>query len=691
MQLQPNIFVLYALEDEKYFNVLKQQCRSLIEQEKIKINDYRNITPGENKQKEINQIIKKSDIIIPLLSGDFFDLYFEEDYSYWKLIWSEYRNNNLSVIPIYLRYYAYEAIEEMKDLDILLNPKTPLINENGYSEANFHLIANKLSKIAEKIQREKKKKYYTQQTLHLFPFPFSQALILHFFSQEDWEVLKNQRNILTFTKDKKKETWKPIEAYLENQVIFNNDFLEEIKEKLPNIYKNSEFTSYDLANVLSVLLTFFDEQKNFTLQNTIIDILSKVEFNELKSEKKHTEVLLDQLLNALPQLKIENTFDKAKVHQKLAKAFAKTNYKWNTSLELAEKALKVYQDTCTPEEADIWNLMGHIYGTLQEFLLSKEHFERALSIKKKVLESTNIELGELYLNLASPCFSASFFQETELYIANALEIFSKQNDIPYRNVNWAYRNLTLLYREIEDYTFAEKISRIVLLSTEENKGKASIEASIARSLIADIYNCQGDFEDAIPHYKKAYEIQKDYFKGENISTIYVLNNLAKSYCSIGKYEKANQHFQTVLNFLEEKEYIAKKAKHLFYKEIGKYYLATKNYEEAKSFFLRNLVLSSLENMDLEPFNYLYGIGVHYQTNNDFPTALLILNAGLELRKINFEENHPSIIQTENKIKEIEQQFEDQKLNIRNSYNAENGINQKERIKKLIKELNRKLL
>jgi internalin A len=70
--LWDRIFISYAIEDEKFCKELEKQLWPLQQNERILIWNKQQIKPGQEKDPLVHQELERADIIVLLLSADFF-------------------------------------------------------------------------------------------------------------------------------------------------------------------------------------------------------------------------------------------------------------------------------------------------------------------------------------------------------------------------------------------------------------------------------------------------------------------------------------------------------------------------------------------------------------------------------------------------------------------------------------------
>ena len=101
-------FVSYSSKDEEYKKELKDHLRGLIDKGLIEFWDGRTILPGEHWEEEIKKKIKQADVILLLVSVDFMNSDYINDF---ELKWAIERHNEgmVKIIPIILRPCDFES------------------------------------------------------------------------------------------------------------------------------------------------------------------------------------------------------------------------------------------------------------------------------------------------------------------------------------------------------------------------------------------------------------------------------------------------------------------------------------------------------------------------------------------------------------------------------------------------------
>jgi len=108
MNKEIKIFIYYAHEDEQLCQGLEKQLRVLQRQGLITLWHDRTISPGADREREIDAYLNEADIILPLVSPDFID----SDYCYgneMKRAMHRHEQGLARVLPILLRPVYWQA------------------------------------------------------------------------------------------------------------------------------------------------------------------------------------------------------------------------------------------------------------------------------------------------------------------------------------------------------------------------------------------------------------------------------------------------------------------------------------------------------------------------------------------------------------------------------------------------------
>ena len=133
------LFFSYAHEDEPLRNELAK-CLSLLEREnKIEPWHDRNINAGEEWKAEIDKHLEEANIILLLVSPDFFaSAYIHE--KEMKRAMERHKAHEAIVVPVVLR--PVESLgEQLKELQALPKDKKPITTWNNQDEAFADVVA----------------------------------------------------------------------------------------------------------------------------------------------------------------------------------------------------------------------------------------------------------------------------------------------------------------------------------------------------------------------------------------------------------------------------------------------------------------------------------------------------------------------------------------------------------------------
>ena len=140
------VFYCYAREDKELRDELEKHLRTLKRQGKITSWHDRNISAGQDWEKEINSNLNAADIILLLISPDFMD----SDYCYsieMKRALERHHNNEARVIPIILRPVDWED-EQFSQLQVLPAEGKPVNSSRWFNrDEAFADIARGIRKV----------------------------------------------------------------------------------------------------------------------------------------------------------------------------------------------------------------------------------------------------------------------------------------------------------------------------------------------------------------------------------------------------------------------------------------------------------------------------------------------------------------------------------------------------------------
>ncbi|MBN2519844.1 MAG: tetratricopeptide repeat protein, partial [Bacteroidales bacterium] len=196
--------------------------------------------------------------------------------------------------------------------------------------------------------------------------------------------------------------------------------------------------------------------------------------------------------------------------------------------------------------SDVNNLLGLINNQLGDYDQAFENYIKAAEICKKVKGENNIDLNNIYMNIANLYKTKAKYKEALEYYNKSMEILKLYHEETYSGFATNYINLAFLYTELNEYEtaleyFNAALALLLNISGENNRNIPYIYAGIGK-----IYDNKGMYEQALQYTNKSINLFKVKF-GENHSiTAEAFQNLANIYYHSNKYQLAIQEFNNSL-------------------------------------------------------------------------------------------------------------------------------------------------
>ena len=165
-------------------------------------------------------------------------------------------------------------------------------------------------------------------------------------------------------------------------------------------------------------------------------------------------------------------------------------------------------------------------------------------LNKQISQSTSVGYSEI---------QALHVEERQQRLANLEEMLAEYESLPknkrdYETERQLKSKLAYIYFVSADYNKAEKFLKELL---ETEKDKESYDYAVRLNDLANVYNSQGKYEEAIELFKEALLIDEKTIGKEHPDYATRLNNLANVYGSQGKYQEALDLYEQALKIDEK--------------------------------------------------------------------------------------------------------------------------------------------
>jgi len=142
------IFISYAYKDSNYLLQLEKHLAPLVQNKLIEVFSDRYITPGEKFAESIRKKLSESEVILLLISPDFFDSDYIQDVE-MKIAFKRQREGGVVIIPIILRYTDWKTVEQLRNLIALPEGGKPVASFSDPDIAMANIV-QAVRKLAEK-------------------------------------------------------------------------------------------------------------------------------------------------------------------------------------------------------------------------------------------------------------------------------------------------------------------------------------------------------------------------------------------------------------------------------------------------------------------------------------------------------------------------------------------------------------
>lgn len=126
-----NVFIVYARKDQEALNELKAHLKSTAATEQLNVWYDGEILPGQNWNSEIQTHLESSDIILLLISKDFFNSEYIEKEEL-GLAMARHEKKSCVVIPIIVRACVWEDHFSISKFQALPDNATPVYSNNWH-------------------------------------------------------------------------------------------------------------------------------------------------------------------------------------------------------------------------------------------------------------------------------------------------------------------------------------------------------------------------------------------------------------------------------------------------------------------------------------------------------------------------------------------------------------------------------
>lgn len=323
---------------------------------------------------------------------------------------------------------------------------------------------------------------------------------------------------------------------------------------------------------VDVILTFIGPKENII--NKIDRSIGKRGLERLKiivpDEGKYRLEITSSDPTVQGQYKIKNILQKpsnndvkmlVEVSQneiKIEELFA--NGELEKALNLAETGLAIRERLLSPEHPDIAQSLDDIAVMCEkkgEYDKSEKHHTKALTIRRKTL-GEDPETARSLSNFAELYRLMGKYDESENLQQEALVMREKLLGLDHLDTIYSLHGLAAIYQIKGKFHEAEELYKKAInpkISEKLSKVAPMVVATCFTDL-GTLYDDRGEYDKAVPLHKQAIETYKKVENPYLLMTAILLNNLARSYQSLGDNKQSIPLFDEAAQIAEK--YISKK-------------------------------------------------------------------------------------------------------------------------------------
>ncbi len=196
--------------------------------------------------------------------------------------------------------------------------------------------------------------------------------------------------------------------------------------------------------------------------------------------------------------------------------------------------------------ADSYNNLANLYFAKDKNDKALPLYEKALTIRKKILGEEHSDIADSYANLGRFYNERAKYEKSLPMLKKALAIREKIVGEDHPNTATSYDNLASYYANQDNYKEAFPLFEKALVIREKVLGKEHHHVAVSYNNLAGLYYAQGKYEEAVPLLKKALIIDEKTLGEEHPDMEAKYNNLATLYYAQEKYAEALPLFKKSL-------------------------------------------------------------------------------------------------------------------------------------------------
>ena len=299
-------------------------------------------------------------------------------------------------------------------------------------------------------------------------------------------------------------------------------------------------------------------------------------------------------------------------------------------LVIFQKMLPLYESTFGAEHANVATLYDNIstvYNNIGENSKSLEYAKKGFSLRKKILQSTDIKLAHSYNNVAVSYQIIGNHQKALKLFFKALDIEKKSDAKNKKFEAQLYSSIASSYGMLKVNSKALSFHKKSVELYERLFGTESLETSIAYSNLGGYYVGIKDYANALIYFNKSLNIREKDASTNKLQLFQTYLNLAETYQLLNQEDKALSYALKTIAMSQKMEEIGESVLSSSYNTAGWIYFQKGEYVKAYSYAKKSFDIM-LKNRD----NYFVQLNAidkeHYIKDREKIIFLLIESAYL---------------------------------------------------------------
>lgn len=293
--------------------------------------------------------------------------------------------------------------------------------------------------------------------------------------------------------------------------------------------------------------------------------------------------------------------------------------------------------------------LGNSYIHLGEFESARQHLNQALEIYERQLGANDTDVGFVLNSLSSVHMQSGQLGHAETCLRRAISIWSSTLSPTDCEMALAYHNLGSVLVEMGRETEARQNIRQAIYVLDHTYVAPSYAATpgMFRLTLAKIERHLGNLSDARELATEAAELLKSALSADHPDSIRADIELADIYADEGEFEKSISHRETALGTQQRVYGLEHPLIAYTLNNLARAYEGLKKWQNAEELYLKSLEMREklLGPTHPDVATPLNNLGLLYAHRRRLPEAERFLLRALEIREQVLPANHPDLVQT----------------------------------------------